>query len=83
MQTQATNPGMSHPTPQPENADKNPKLDSYDAADNAYNFRYKKSRRSYEIVRKIAQSATLSLRLPAMGDTLHPRSNPLQPAGGS
>ena len=53
-QTQATNPATFQPTPQTENADKNPKLDSYDAADNAYNFRYKKSRRSYASVRKIA-----------------------------
>ena len=55
METQATTPSMPQPTPASENADKNPKLDSYDAADNAYNSRYKKPRRSYATVRKIAK----------------------------
>ena len=55
METQTTTPCMPQPTPASQNADKNPKLDSYDAADNAYNFRYKKTRRSYATVRKIAK----------------------------
>lgn len=57
METQATTPGMPRPTLQSENADKNPKLDSYDAADNAYTFRYKKTRRSYATVRTIAKKS--------------------------
>ena len=37
---------------QSENADKIRYLDSYANADNAYNSRYKKTRRSYAFVRK-------------------------------
>ena len=67
MPTRATNPGMTQPTPGPKMRTKIPSWTDTIAADNAYNFRYKKSRRSYSFVRKIAQSATLNLRPPRHG----------------
>ena len=57
MATQAATLVMFQPTSKSENADKNPKLDRYEAADNAYNSRYKKLRRSYTFVRKIAKKS--------------------------
>ncbi len=48
--------------PKSENADKNPKLDRYEAADNAYNSRYKKARHSYALVRKMGTLVAPILR---------------------
>ena len=59
METLATRLTCPGPAPQCENADKNPKLDSYGAADNAYNSRYEKMRRSYNVVRKIGKKVEL------------------------
>ena len=55
METPAARLTCPGPVPQCENADKNAKLDSYGAADNAYNSRYKNMRRSYNVVRKIGK----------------------------
>ena len=57
MATQAATLVMPQQTSKSENADKDPKLDRYEAADNAYNSRYKNLRRSYAIVRKIAKKS--------------------------